>query len=482
MKMQIVYFAFVAVFVRSFDYWKGLHGLRPGEVKAALLEEFVADGTQSAFNPSSDKCAARNTCIYDCEETGKSRYECMTKICPKDLCKTKACAEATMKDGTCCLWSNSRFDLSDLATGNVPDHPEECCEGEVTMNNECPPPAIPQFADYYQDITSGRCEGETFMHEMATDENDGHNDAGKLCAIAAAMKGAEFRNFGSEGPKMMNKLANQDFPLGCSFNPARDKKIVYYNPINPKFSSKNSDASRGKQAICLKAPVSEALTKLRDMMEWEFEDYFQQKTSAKCKVETMIHEIGTDNNDAAELCAIAASMMGAEFQNFGVKGITMMRKLAKAEFPLGCSLNPDKKGEKVVYYNPMNPNMSPTDADASEGKQAICLKGSQAEVAIALPGFGMCAERNTCIYNCEQTTEKNRYECMTEDCLKSMCDTETQVSEQGPWAFSVSGMDASFVVSVFAFIGAMTLVWYAARALNKTYVNSEFTAINKEVP
>jgi len=48
----------------------------------------------------------------------------------------KACEEATMEDGTCCMWANSRFDYSDLE--NVPDHPEECCEGEVTMNNECP--------------------------------------------------------------------------------------------------------------------------------------------------------------------------------------------------------------------------------------------------------------------------------------------------------------------------------------------------------
>merc|ERR1712198_150579 len=55
---------------------------------------------------------------------------------------TEPCAEATMKDGTCCNWANARFDYSDLE--NVPDHPEECCEGEVTMNNECPAPALPE--------------------------------------------------------------------------------------------------------------------------------------------------------------------------------------------------------------------------------------------------------------------------------------------------------------------------------------------------
>jgi len=62
---------------------------------------------------------------------------------------------------------------------------------------------------------------------------------------------------------------------------------------------------------------------------------------------------------------------------------------------------------------------------------------------------------------------------------------ETQVANDteniytGP--FSVFGMDVSMAVSIFAFIGAITLVWYAARAFNKTCVSSEFTAIDQEV-
>jgi len=214
----------------------------------------------------------------------------------------------------------------------------------------------------------------------------------------------------------------------------------------------------------------------------------------------MLHQLVTNNKDAAELCAIAALMLEAKFQNFDVKEISMKRKLAKAKFPLGCSFNPDKKGEKVVYYNPMNPKMSPTDADASEGKRAICLKDSVSEAKVGLPSLNLsndrCDERDTCIYNCQKGDfhvgsmyyhePKSRYECIKYICKKELCKKkdEKPVGPAGPvpTKLSVSGMDGSFVVSVFAFIGAMTLIWYAARAFNKTYVNSEFTAINKEVP
>merc|ERR550534_2668941 len=69
---------------------------------------------------------------------GKKKRKNKNKGEESEDSEEEPCAEATMKDGTCCKWANARFDYSDL--DNVPDHPEECCEGEVTMNNECPVP------------------------------------------------------------------------------------------------------------------------------------------------------------------------------------------------------------------------------------------------------------------------------------------------------------------------------------------------------
>merc|ERR1711928_74397 len=63
----------------------------------------------------------------------------MDNKCPgneKQTMLPEPCPEATMKDGTCCGWVYARFDYSDFE--NVSNHPEECCEGPVTMNKECP--------------------------------------------------------------------------------------------------------------------------------------------------------------------------------------------------------------------------------------------------------------------------------------------------------------------------------------------------------
>jgi len=48
----------------------------------------------------------------------------------------------------------------------------------------------------------------------------------------------------------MKALAKAKFPLGCSYNP--NKMIVYYNPMNARFSKYNYDASENKRAICIR--------------------------------------------------------------------------------------------------------------------------------------------------------------------------------------------------------------------------------------
>jgi len=58
----------------------------------------------------------------------------MTNECPKIGCDEET--QTAMEDGTCCSLQNARWDWSDPV--NVPEYPEECCKGPVTMANECP--------------------------------------------------------------------------------------------------------------------------------------------------------------------------------------------------------------------------------------------------------------------------------------------------------------------------------------------------------
>merc|ERR550534_3088016 len=71
-----------------------------------------------------------------CEEPVTMDNKCPDSDHEKQTMLPTTCPEATMKDGTCCGWAYARFDYSDFE--NVSNHPEECCEGVVTMDNECP--------------------------------------------------------------------------------------------------------------------------------------------------------------------------------------------------------------------------------------------------------------------------------------------------------------------------------------------------------
>jgi len=98
------------------------------------------------------------------------------------------------------------------------------------------------FDDHYQMRTSGKCQGETMIHEISTDNHSG------LCKTAADMLGATYKDFGAKKPSDMKALAKAKFPLGCSYNP--NKMIVYYNPMNAGTTKYNYDASENKRAIC----------------------------------------------------------------------------------------------------------------------------------------------------------------------------------------------------------------------------------------
>merc|ERR1719204_382981 len=71
-------------------------------------------------------------CEEDCDNATETEVAGDTSACDE-------ATEATMKDGSCCPFDNARWDWSNPNV--VPDHPEECCEGIVSMDNpnECPP-------------------------------------------------------------------------------------------------------------------------------------------------------------------------------------------------------------------------------------------------------------------------------------------------------------------------------------------------------
>merc|ERR1719204_921192 len=84
-------------------------------------------------------------CYKRCRRVGGTVSNCHA-ACPSntetevagDISACDEAIEATMQDGSCCPYDNARWDWSTPTV--VPDHPEECCEGIVSMDNpnECP--------------------------------------------------------------------------------------------------------------------------------------------------------------------------------------------------------------------------------------------------------------------------------------------------------------------------------------------------------
>jgi len=167
-------------------------------------------------------------------------------------------------------------DSSQMASGECPDGQESfefCGKTQCITNPDCKYAdfglddandnflcPMESFDDHYQMRTSGKCQGETMIHEISTDNHSG------LCKTAADMLGATYKDFGAKKPSDMKALAKAKFPLGCSYNP--NKMIVYYNPMNAGTTKYNYDASENKRAICLKHHEENAVGILVTPQPW----------------------------------------------------------------------------------------------------------------------------------------------------------------------------------------------------------------------
>merc|ERR1719204_674220 len=106
----------------------------------------VADPSEALAAESQEKTVGNwgaIRCYKRCRRVGGTVSNCHA-ACPSntetevagDISACDEAIEATMQDGSCCPYDNARWDWSKLS-----DHPEECCEGIVSMDNpnECPP-------------------------------------------------------------------------------------------------------------------------------------------------------------------------------------------------------------------------------------------------------------------------------------------------------------------------------------------------------
>merc|ERR1719403_509373 len=115
----------------------------------------VATDTEALAAESQEKAVGNwgaIRCYKRCRRVGGTVSNCHA-ACPSnteikvagDISACDEAIEATMQDGSCCPYDNARWDWSNPTV--IPDHPEECCEGIVSMDNpnECPvvetPPA-----------------------------------------------------------------------------------------------------------------------------------------------------------------------------------------------------------------------------------------------------------------------------------------------------------------------------------------------------
>jgi len=119
-------------------YYVCIHGRCSMPTVATDTEALAAESQEKAVgNWGAIRCYKR------CRRVGGTVSNCHA-ACPSntetevagDISACDEAIEATMQDGSCCPYDNARWDWSKLS-----DHPEECCEGIVSMDNpnECPP-------------------------------------------------------------------------------------------------------------------------------------------------------------------------------------------------------------------------------------------------------------------------------------------------------------------------------------------------------